>query len=216
VTSPNGSATMPNYLTAVTCTSASQCWAVGYYQDTQGFYQTLIEQWNGSAWSIVTSPNASTNDNFLNSVACVAGSQCWAVGYYSDGQTYYTLMEQWNGTSWAIAASPNASEPNYLYGVACASPSECWAVGSAGSQTLIEEYTANPLEITSVSGPANGHFTIMGQSAPSIPINIEVSPDLFTPFTTFATVTSDANGFFEFDDGSASMVTQRFYEAAYQ
>ena len=39
--------------------SASDVWAVGYYQDTSaGTYQTLIEHWNGTAWSVIASPNA--------------------------------------------------------------------------------------------------------------------------------------------------------------
>src|SRR5438445_2199152 len=57
VTSPNASKTHDNKLNAVTCTAASDCWAVGYY-DTNVFirgadsfiHQTLIELWNGARW----------------------------------------------------------------------------------------------------------------------------------------------------------------------
>src|SRR5207249_3636353 len=77
VTSPNTRA-----LSGVTCTSPSDCWAVGSYRN--GFYnQTLIEHWNGTAWSIVTSPNTSTTQsNGLSGVTCTSASNCWAVGSY--------------------------------------------------------------------------------------------------------------------------------------
>ena len=56
VTSPNTLPTQDNFLKSVTCVSASDCWAVGYY--LAGIvYQTLIERWDGTAWTIVSSPN---------------------------------------------------------------------------------------------------------------------------------------------------------------
>src|ERR1043166_4326896 len=60
VDSPNAEATQtPNSLNGTTCVSASDCWAVGYYVvgTTQ---QTLIEHWDGTEWTIVTSPNDPT------------------------------------------------------------------------------------------------------------------------------------------------------------
>src|SRR2546422_4523301 len=141
ITSPSINATSNN-LDDVTCASASDCWAVGSYLNSQSAYpQTLIEHWNGIAWSIVSSPNTSpTQTNGLDEVACASASDCWAVGNY----TYYynsfpfatpysqTLIEHWNGTTWTIVESPNTSptENNSLSGVACASASDCWAVGS--------------------------------------------------------------------------------------
>ena len=69
----------------MTCVSASDCWAVGYY-DAGSAYQTLIERWDGTSWAIVTSPNTSaTQDNYLNGVTCASASDCWAVGYYFNG-----------------------------------------------------------------------------------------------------------------------------------
>jgi hypothetical protein len=89
VSSPNKSATQNNYLRNVTCTSASDCWAVGYYNfngTTLPPSHTLIEHWNGTTWSIVTSPNTTaTQGNFLNDVTCTSASDCWAVGSYING-----------------------------------------------------------------------------------------------------------------------------------
>ena len=41
---------------------------------------TLTEHWNGTAWSVVASPNAGTI-NSLQSVAAVSANDVWAVGY---------------------------------------------------------------------------------------------------------------------------------------
>src|SRR4029077_19356672 len=141
VTSPNTSATQSNRLLGVTSTSASDGWPVGQYNTGGGggVDQTLIEHWNGTAWSIVTSLNTSaTQFNYLNDVTCDSASDCWAVCSYYNGSVDRTLIEHWNGTAWSIVTSPNAMGPNYLFGVTCTSASDCWAVGDHGGQTLTE------------------------------------------------------------------------------
>jgi hypothetical protein len=145
VPSPNTSATESNYLFGIACTSPTQCWAVGRSYDGS-VYHTLILQWDGSSWSIVSSPNTSpTQSNYLSDIACSSGSQCWAVGRSYDGSNYHTLTLQWDGNSWAIVASPDASATasNYLFDVTCNSASDCWAVGyyiGTDFQTLIEHW----------------------------------------------------------------------------
>jgi hypothetical protein len=46
--------------------------------------RTPLAQSAAGSWSIVSSPNASppNPENFLQAVACVSASDCWAVGYY--------------------------------------------------------------------------------------------------------------------------------------
>jgi hypothetical protein len=158
VTSPNTSTTNHNELYDVTCASASDCWAVGYDVSTEFVSQTVIERWNGTSWAIVSSPNPSATENFLDGVTCASASQCWAVGKYDGGSgAYQTLVERWSGTVWTIVTSPNSSttQDNDLLGVTCASGSDCWAVGyyvhaSGFEQTLIEHYTPGPPIPTSV------------------------------------------------------------------
>src|SRR5437588_158952 len=123
VRSPN-----PCAVSGVTCTSASDCWVVCACR--AGFYdQTLIEHWNGTEWSIVTSPNTSTTQsNGLGGVTCASASNCWAVGsYYNlsiiNNQPHHTLIERWKGTAWSNVSSPNTltTDYNQLSGVMCAS-----------------------------------------------------------------------------------------------
>ena len=78
-----------NYLKGVTCVSASECWAVGYYYNGILPVQTLIERWDGTSWAIVASPNTSaTQSNELFRVTCVSASECWAVGNYYNGSAF--------------------------------------------------------------------------------------------------------------------------------
>lgn len=143
VSSPNTSPTQSNVLNDVTCASASDCWAVGFWYDGT-FLHTLIERWNGLSWSIVASPNTSpTEFNELIGVTCSSANECWAVGYYTKDGVTQTLTEKWNGASWSIVISPNngTTRTNVLNDVSCSSPNACWGVGyyNAGGfgQTLI-------------------------------------------------------------------------------
>ena len=79
-------------LAAVTATSASNTWAVGY---TRNRYRTLIERWNGTAWKQVPSPTPGQFSQLVG-VAATSASNAWAVG--SDLGT--TIVQHWNGTIW--------------------------------------------------------------------------------------------------------------------
>ena len=143
VTSPNTSPSLPNFLNAVSCSSATFCIAAGY-SSTGTYDQTLIEEWNGTAWTIVPSPNTSSSaNNELYGVSCTSTSFCMAGGYYYNGTAYQTLIEEWNGTAWSIVPSLNTSTTlnNELEAVSCASSTFCFTGGySTGTadQTLTE------------------------------------------------------------------------------
>ena len=163
--SPNALSTQSNALDAVTCSSASDCWAVGGYVNSSNVQQTLIEHWNGTSWAIVTSPSAGR----LAAVTCASASDCWAVGYYNNGASDQTLIEHWNGSSWAIVASPNTSttDHNYLTGVTCTSSSNCWAVGynytgaNAEYLTLIEHWNGSAWAIVSSPNDPSGNQSLL-------------------------------------------------------
>ena len=67
-------------LSGVKCTSSTNCVAVGSYT-TGSVTKTLIERWNGTAWTVVPSPNpvGATSSSFTG-VACPIASTCFAVG----------------------------------------------------------------------------------------------------------------------------------------
>ena len=144
VRSPAGSAGINGELDAVSCSSVSDCTAVGDVITT-GIKRTLIEHGGSSRWSIIASPNTGVDhDNYLSAVSCPIATACTAVGHYFTGASFLTLIEQWNGSGWSVAPSPNVSmkKTNYLTGVSCLSPSTCTAVGYfdvTTNQPLIEQ-----------------------------------------------------------------------------
>ena len=171
VPSPNTSPTLDNVLYAVSCTSTSACVAVGTSTSALGQTQTLAELWNGSKWSISTTPNTSNGfDNTLSGVSCTSAATCTAVGYAATATGSVTLVETWNASTWSIATSPN--EPGTLYdslnGISCPSSLSCVAVGNyltaADSlQTLVESWNgsiwsvvASPDTTTAKSNTLNG------------------------------------------------------------
>jgi hypothetical protein len=79
-------------LAAVTATSASDTWAVGY---TRNKYRTLIERWNGAAWQQVSSPTPGQFSQLVG-VTATSASNAWAVGADLGG----TIVQHWNGTAW--------------------------------------------------------------------------------------------------------------------
>ncbi|HVB24156.1 MAG TPA: hypothetical protein VNG51_19620 [Ktedonobacteraceae bacterium] len=85
-----GAPTTSSYvsLLAVGVISATNIWAVGYSDiPTSNNIYTLTEHWNGTAWSIVASPNPGDYQDSFNAVAEIPGSNyIWAVGY-SEFQT---------------------------------------------------------------------------------------------------------------------------------
>ncbi|MDQ6693868.1 MAG: hypothetical protein M3014_05525, partial [Chloroflexota bacterium] len=127
VPSPNPS-TSTAELNGVAVVSTTDVWSVGTYQDSNAVYRTLVEHWNGSAWSVVPSPNVGTQGSYLNGVATVSANDVWAVGEYENG----TLIEHWNGSAWSVVPSPNPGPGTNgrLIGVAAVSANDVWAVGS--------------------------------------------------------------------------------------
>jgi hypothetical protein len=134
-------------LASVSCPSAAFCVAVGNYSfENNGEEKPLAESWNGSAWSLLTTPSPSDAKGYVNltGVSCLSSSSCSAVGYYASSLISgvpletKTLAESWNGAGWTIKTTPNpAGKPyNALLGVSCSSASACTAVGGF-TETLL-------------------------------------------------------------------------------
>src|SRR6266702_4571411 len=96
-----------------------------------GIDQTLIEQWNGTNWNVVSSPNVGSYANYLDGVAAVSANNIWAVGAYNNSVNWQILIEQWNGTNWNVVSSPNpGTNSDFLRSVArVPRTNQVWAVG---------------------------------------------------------------------------------------
>jgi hypothetical protein len=152
-------------LNSVACTGEAACMAVGSGIDAASARVTLAEKWNGTAWSIVASPDPTgAQGSNLNSVSCPVSSRCVAVGNYFDSDFMnVTLIESWDGSSWSIDSHPNpdGSYDSSFAGVSCANASHCLAVGhtyspsfAAKDDTLAEAWNGSAWSTVSSPSPS--------------------------------------------------------------
>jgi hypothetical protein len=82
-------------LAGVSCTSAGACTAAGYYDNASETELSLAEVWNGTAWSVQSTPNPTSSDDEFTGVSCGAAGACTAVGSAPDrgGSESATLAE---------------------------------------------------------------------------------------------------------------------------
>jgi hypothetical protein len=173
-----------NELLGVAAISEGDVWAVGRAQDPAGppyARRALIQHFDGTAWSIVPSPNRSGHThNVLHGVSGTSASDVWAVGFSHDGTLpSRTLIQHWDGTKWAIVPSPSPEDQlNELRAVAAISADDAWAVGfrsGTGTQEPIDTFVLHwdgsawtHVPSPNIAGGANQLFGITAVSADEI------------------------------------------------
>jgi hypothetical protein len=143
-TTPIPSGSTRTRASGVSCTSSTACTLVGEYKNSAGVEVTLAERWNGTEWSVQTTPNPTgARGSYLNGgVFCTSSTACTAAGVYQNSAgKYATLAEQGNGTEWKIQTTPNneKGEGWLSGGISCSSLTMCAAVGNTG-KTFAELY----------------------------------------------------------------------------
>jgi len=122
-------------LAAVTCVDEGDCWTVGDAYAANGVPHTLIEQYTGSVWSVVSSPSptaSGSGGSQLLGVTCTSQGDCWSVGFVNGaaGATQ-ALVEDYGASGWSVATG--TPPRGQLFGVACEGTGGCWAVGDASA-----------------------------------------------------------------------------------
>jgi len=153
----SGASAPAGELTGASVVSASQTWAAGDISSQGSANRTLIERYNGSAWSVVASPNKGSGNNALNGVSMISGAG-WAVGYTQSGP-YKPLALHWNGTQWSLVAPGSSTSDALFTGVDTLANGSAWAVGfqltaNGTRHTLIQHASGGAL--TTVTSPNDG------------------------------------------------------------
>jgi hypothetical protein len=122
-------------LSDVSCTSSTACMAVGSYAvNGGGGFKTLAERWNGTGWSITSTPNGETaTANTLASVYCFSEKSCTAVGKIN---TKTPLAVSWNGTEWTTMPAPKNIAGTTAADLACYGSNICFFSQGNTSATL--------------------------------------------------------------------------------
>jgi hypothetical protein len=164
---PSGS----SRLLGVSCTSRSDCEAVGFNLDNCTAHLSgssgLVERWDGHGWSVIPSPGGSCDGTQLQAVSCSTASRCTAVGYHGDRFGDGTLVESWDGRRWSAVPSPNANPANNneLLGVSCAGGRSCLAIGwyqrvfDGPELTLAETWNGTRWSIVASPSPGTPRFS---------------------------------------------------------
>jgi Subtilase family len=132
-------------LGSVSCTSASECIAVGSFEKS-GKVAPFAEKWNGKEWSVqeLPLPTGATAYTELYGVACASSAECVAVGFFDNG-AYVPLAERWNGKEWSVQEpqDPKETTEAIAEGISCTASAVCTAVGfsksDAGADHLLAE-----------------------------------------------------------------------------
>jgi hypothetical protein len=127
---PNVSGASGSFLAGVSCTSSSDCTAVGLSTGTA--VAPLAMTRVSGTWTIYSTPIPSGQDGAaLSGVACTSSTDCLAVGYSFSGFSYSPLAETRSRTTWTDAAPPLPAGANggQLTGVSCSARDVCTAVG---------------------------------------------------------------------------------------
>jgi hypothetical protein len=149
-TAPPGTSFANAALSSISAVSPADIWAVGTTTAIQGTSVvkfTLAMHYNGTAWSIVKTPNTA-EPTALNAVTTISANDAWAVGnsFNNVHDTSATVAdkavtEHWDGTAWSIVASPGT----LLSGAGAASSTDVWAVGSG-----VDSSGAVPVNVTQI------------------------------------------------------------------
>jgi hypothetical protein len=158
---PNpANATNGSVLGAVSCSAPDACTAVGQYT-TPDTFLPFAEAWNGTTWTVQTTPFKGGSAGYLDGVSCASPGDCVAVGDLGHSDI-------WNGTAWQYQriALPANSRAVVLTSVSCASASACTAVGSyglktgaGGSQTLGEAWNGAQWALQTTASQAKAKFS---------------------------------------------------------
>ena len=126
----------------VSCVNGADCWAVGAVLGVAGNGNpsaTLIENWNGSSWSIVPSPTPTGPDV---QGAVLQGVQLRrprpaaspsASRPTTRGPTSTPSSSSGTDAAWTLVPAADTGQAfEQLSGVTCVAAADCWAVGNAG------------------------------------------------------------------------------------
>jgi hypothetical protein len=163
------------FLLGVSCPARGDCTAVGFAV-SGGNPSTLAEHWDGTRWTIQTTPNPvepPPRQASLGGVSCASSASCTAVGDFYTTSGYQPLGEQWDGTSWTIQTVPipAGAQGGDLGSVSCASPANCTAVGyyvmTGGENLPLAEHWNGTSWAVQAVPVSSGGGELLGVSCPT-------------------------------------------------
>jgi len=129
---------------SVSCTSTTDCLAVGFFEKEDMFSNVAIAaRWDGTGWRATSLPF--TGDGALGAVSCAGAFECVALGTAEVGTpaTFQQVALGWNGSQWITATDPPRPTGARYNAIGCSPDRQCLAVGSAGTPGAYEPLAAS-------------------------------------------------------------------------
>jgi hypothetical protein len=148
-----------DHMQAVSADCATDVWAAGWSRDATGTFSTLVERFDGTAWSVVPTPNPGVNGNLLYGIFARSGDDVWAVGQRVGASgPDQALILHWNGSAFtSVSSSSNGANSTELLAVTANDQGVIRAVGDG------EDFTSGTKSVAEIN--ADGTWT--RESAPS-------------------------------------------------
>ncbi len=179
-----------NFSGAESCPSTGSCVAIGYYSDTSGNVNAVIESLTNGKWTPKKAPLPPGGSGIvLDALACPAVGKCVAAGQYTnylaeqEGLIETLIDGKWKPTTAPLPASAGtgANDGVLLDGLSCPRVSSCVAVGgftdSDGQQGLIETLSSGKwaaTEAPQAAGAGGVGVILDGLSCPAVSFCVTV------------------------------------------
>jgi hypothetical protein len=127
-----------SFLGGVVDLSPTLAWAAGTVGIGLGDTNQVLEQWNGTEWSVYPNPVFGPgNQPELFAMASTSANDIWAVGdlLADDGNALFALFEHWDGTQWSVATLETGVP--FLNSASADATNDAWTVGYDAS--IIDE-----------------------------------------------------------------------------
>jgi len=157
-------------ITSVSCASAGNCSAGGFYGDSSGEHAFVVSQINGTWQKAIEVPGAALNQGGLadiTSVSCASAGNCGAGGFYLDSsfKEQAFVVSQAGGTWHPAIEVPGTAALNRggsarTVSVSCASAGNCSAGGFYASSAAGQAFV-----VSQVSGTWGTAIEVPGTAA---------------------------------------------------
>jgi hypothetical protein len=156
-----------------TSISPTDAWAVGYFGHSQvgegEFGTAMIEHWDGTQWTVVTTPSPPDPDSRLLALTAVSPSDIWAVGWQGSSNSYTNtipLVEHFDGSAWQLVTAPvpgGSGTSVYPEAISGTGPGDIWMAGvvspngiggvGTGSTSFVEHWNGAAWSLATASLP---------------------------------------------------------------
>jgi hypothetical protein len=136
---------------SLSCASAGNCSAGGYYADSSGHIQAFVVSQVHGRWGRAKEVAATLNTGNgagIQSLSCASVGNCSAGGTYTDGSGHgqaFVVSEvngRW-GTAKEVAATLNTGGGAVVYSLSCASAGNCSAGGNYKESSAYQAFVVN-------------------------------------------------------------------------